>query len=46
MAGRVVPNSCVLVVGMGIKDLDEDEDDQYMYYLVIPTHPRQCHPAV
>ena len=38
MAGRVVPSSCVLVVGMGIKDLGEDED-QYMYYLVIPTAP-------
>jgi len=37
MAGRVVPNACVVVVGMSIKDLDEDEDDQYMYYLVIPT---------
>ena len=24
---------------MSIKDLDEDEDDQYMYYLVIPTAP-------
>jgi hypothetical protein len=38
MAGRVVPNSCVLIVGVSIKDLDEDED-QYMYYLVIPTAP-------
>ena len=38
MAGRVVPNSCVVVVGMSTKDLDEDED-QYMYYLVIPTAP-------
>ena len=24
---------------MSIKDLDEDGDDQYMYYLVIPTAP-------
>ena len=42
------PNSCVLVVGMSIKDLDEDGDDQYMYYLVIPTDgpSKQSHPAV
>ena len=33
------PNSCVLDVGMGIRDIDEDEDDQYMYHLVIPTAP-------
>ena len=39
MAGRVVPNPCVLDVGMSIKDLDEDGDDQYMHYLVIPTAP-------
>ena len=39
MASRVVPSSCVVVVGMSIKDLDEDEDDQYMYHLVIPMAP-------